>query len=82
MAASLDQAAVGALADALSKRERKDAADAEFADAYLRFLRDARAAGWSWRRIGDGLGITDDAAERYWNKHKMRAGRLGDAPAT
>lgn len=82
MAASLDQAAVGALADALDKRERRDAADAEYADAYLRFLRDARAAGWSWRRIGDGLGISDRAAERYWDRNRMRAGRLGDAPAT
>lgn len=82
MAASRDQAAVVALADALRKRERKEVAEAEFADAYLRYLRDGRDAGWSWTRIGEGLGMTGRGCELYWKRNKMRAGRLGDAPAS
>lgn len=78
MAASHDQTASLALADALAKRERKEAVEREYADAYLRFLRDARAAGWSWSRIGDALGISDRAAEKYWTRNRLRAGRLGD----
>lgn len=79
MAASLDQAATLALNVALMERETKAAADREYADAYLRFLRDARAAGWSWARIGLGVGRTPKACEGYWKRNRMRAGRLGDA---
>jgi hypothetical protein len=80
VAASLDQAAVNALNDALRKRAARSMADSTYADAYLRFLRDARAAGWSWPRIGRGLGLTAKAVEMYWKRNGMRAGRLGDAP--
>lgn len=79
MAASLDQAAIVALADACNKRERKEATDREYADAYLRFLREGRAAGWSWARIAYGLGLTAKACEGYWKRNHMRAGRLGNA---
>lgn len=70
-----------ALGAVLHERERKAAADSEYADAYLRFLRDARAAGWSWARIGLGVERTPKACEGYWKRNRMRAGRLGDAQA-
>lgn len=45
--------------------------------ARLRYIRDAREAGWSWPRIGEGLGLTDTAVRNYWRDHRMEAGRLG-----
>lgn len=80
MAASLDQRADTALADALAKRKAKDAADSAHADALLRYLRDGRDAGWSWKRISIPLGISAKAVETYWMRNRLRAGRLGDAP--
>lgn len=80
MSALLDQVARTALADALKKREAKERAEEEFSDSYVRFLRDARAAGWSWVRTGDALGLTGRACELYWKRNHMRAGRLGNAP--
>lgn len=81
MAASLDQSAVNALNDALRKRSARAVAESEADDAYVRYLRDARAAGWTWKRIGGELGITSRAAEKHWKRNRMRAGRLGDAPS-
>ena len=77
MSASADTTANSSLAEALVAREKKVVALAEYAEAYLRYLRDARTASWSWERIGAGLGIDPSAARRYWEGHRHEAGRIG-----
>lgn len=81
MSARADQAAIVALTAVVEKREALAVATQEHADAYLRFLRDAQAAGWSWNRMGRNLGLTGRACEQYWKRNRLRAGRLGDAQA-
>lgn len=76
MSAQQDQLAEDRLNDVLAHQRTLDDAVRSHARAKLRFIRDARTAGWSWQRIGDGLGLTDRGASQYWSDHRMEAGRL------
>ena len=76
MSAAQDANAKISLGRALEARSQRELALADFADQYLRYIRDALQAGWSWRRIGEGLNISEQAVKRYWQTHRQRAGRL------
>lgn len=79
MAAALDERANGSLKSALDARKLKDKSDELDADARVRFVRDALAAGWSWERMGRGLSLTGAAVRKFWKANRQRAGRLADA---
>lgn len=81
MAASLDTQAELNLTLARSAQIRAEIAQRRHHEARLRFIRDARAAGWGWTRIGDSLDLTDRGAAHYWENYRMEASRLGDAGA-
>jgi hypothetical protein len=55
-----------------------EVAEQRHADAYLFYLREAKAAGWSWRRIARTIGAGEKTVREYWSRHQMRAGRLPD----
>lgn len=57
---------------------RKTLAEAqkEHSDSYVRYVRDALAAGWSWARIAKEIEISPSAIRRYWKANRHRAGRL------
>lgn len=76
MAASTDEAALVSLFAASNASRTLESAQRAHHEARLRYLRDARAAGWSWPRIADGLGLTATAVRRYWSTHRMEVGRL------
>jgi hypothetical protein len=76
MTAVQDADAKLSLDQALDARGLANYHKQEYADCYLRYVRDALQAGWSWRRIGEGLGISEQAVKRYWEAHRQRAGRL------
>lgn len=46
-------------------------------ESSLRYIRDAKAAGWSWARIGGSVGLTGAWARTYWKRHGMAASRMG-----
>lgn len=77
MSAESDQLAEVSLDDVRRRREHLDDMEEQHARAKLRFIRNARAAGWSWERIGNGLGLTDRGASSYWANHRMEASRMG-----
>lgn len=81
MTAVQDADAKLSLQAALDARGMANFYKQEYADAYLRYVRDGLEAGWSWRRIGEGLGLTEQAVKRYWSAHRQRVGRLGVAEA-
>ena len=54
----------------------------------LQFMSMAQAEGWSWKRIGDALGVSDVAAQRYFDRNfkggngvRRRGNRRGDGAA-
>jgi hypothetical protein len=77
MAALLDQQAEDRARDVLAAKDTLDEARLGYRDAYVRYIRDALKAGWSWRRIGKGVGMTDTGARRFWDKHRTVASRIG-----
>ena len=79
MSASADRKANRSLHRAQRSRVVMQAAEATHRDDYLRYVRDARSAAWSYERIGEGLAISGVAVRRFWTRHRYRAGRLADA---
>lgn len=77
MAASTDHLAEQSLKLALAEVDTLTVATASHRRSRLQFMRDARDAGWSWKRIGAALGLSDRGAARYWLDHRMEATRLG-----
>jgi len=77
MAASSEEEAKASLRLAIESRAVLDRAQAEHDRHYLRFLRDARRAEWSWYRIGKALGLSEVAVRRHWQRNRHRADRTG-----
>lgn len=77
MAASLDEEALVSLGLARLSRDAAAKAQGQAARDHLRFLRDARRAGWSWPRIGKAIGLSEVAVRRYWQRNRHRADRMG-----
>ena len=77
MAATREDEALASLRELQSEREKLDIARRQHGRAYLRYLRDARAAGWSWMRIGRSIGLSDVAVRRHWDRNRHSAGRMG-----
>ncbi len=78
MTALQDETAKISLRAAEDARYACNEAKRIYADCYLRYIRDALAASWSWRRIGEGLGVSEQAVRRYWTANRQRAGRLNE----
>lgn len=66
------------MSQALDAREALEECQERHQRAYLRYLRDARRAGWSWERIAQTLELSDVAVRRYWERNRQRADRSGD----
>lgn len=77
MAATLEDEALASLAALKAKRESLDTARREHGRAYVRYLRDARRAGWSWMRIGRSIDLSDVAVRRHWDRNRHSADRMG-----
>ncbi len=81
MAVSREETALESLKLAIAAREELERVQAHHGRHHLRFLRDARAAGWSWTRIGDSLGLSEVAVRRYWERNRHAADRIGGSNA-
>lgn len=77
MSAGKDQKAEERLSELAGHRTHLVNALREHHRARLRFVREARSAGWPWSRIGDALDLTDRGAASWWKNHRMEASRLG-----
>jgi predicted transcriptional regulator len=77
MAASLEKTAQDSLSGLVVASEILLHAKRADREARLRFLRDAREAGWNWKRIANALGVTEAAVRKYWKANRMAAGRIG-----
>lgn len=58
------------------RREALKVSATVYSDGLTRFVRDAKAEGWSNRRIGNVLGLSESYIRKFWGKAKRRADRL------
>jgi hypothetical protein len=77
MSVALDRQAEESLATANSTAAAMRVIEGDWREARLRFIRDAKAAGWSWARMARALEISDAAVRRFWRDHRMSSSRLG-----
>lgn len=77
MSALADQLANERLDEAVKARAALLEATETHTSAYVRYVRDALDAGWSWKRIAAGIEISEAAVRRFWIGNRQRAGRLG-----
>ena len=61
---------------ALVAREALRSAEGAYWREYLKAVRDLRAMGWSWPRMGRVLVLTPTAVRRFWDRNQFAAGRL------
>ena len=79
MSVALDRQAEESLATASSTEAALRVIENDWRAARTCFIRDAKAAGWSWTRMASALGISDSAVRRLWRDNRMAYTRLGGA---
>lgn len=72
MTALAEQAIMSAMQRAKGKKLELDGATEREREATVEYMRLALDAGWSWTRIGQGLGISATGARRYYNRNHRR----------
>lgn len=69
MPSRIDHDTLVTLERARRVRERLQNATCEEREFTIAFMRCARTARWSWRKIGASLGVTETAARRYYGRN-------------
>lgn len=62
----------GALDRAKSYRGALEVAQRHERTATVTYIDAALAAGWTWERIGEGLGVSGTGARRYYQRNRRR----------
>lgn len=77
MAASVESEVFSALHAATGARRSLRSAQQNERRAVVMFIDRARAACWSWTRIGEALGISEVAARRYYERNRKNMRGMG-----